>query len=882
MDKNTSASSRRVLALLALLVAASLIAVTPAAASPGLRIVSPGDGRFFTEAPVGIKVEAAKSVRSLQVTLNGKRTRGAFRRIGPGTWKATLGAKQLVRGRNNLAIWAGGKGGRKRYASVRFDLGKHDRSLLSVSGPGSGMTKVARVRVARTPLRLTAKLNGRRLHWPLGLNPLRKETLRLGSDDGLHFGVNRLRVFAIGAGGVYDTVTRKVRVTRARPLAGAGRDRRIVAGRRVRLDGSSSVPAHGKSATLSYRWKIVRKPPGSKAKLNQSDSVNPVLVTDEPGQYSVQLLVTEPGPEGTSPAPAAADLMTVNKRDSLPPIGEEIETMVSNGKSGAEADSGIKVGEKTYWMGAPQGKTAQVLMLDRETLEPLYVASYANESEAGQLGNELSANGSNALTIISVPNLHGNSPRNVELGLIAADIGAENTVIYPNWEAGWSAIGVDGTKQGGTMGAGGNVNPKPNGANYAGNMSGYLQWASGKGFVYVPGSRVVFETDAPGAATNTNKMVVGGHEYASSPLPSCGVGGFQVQILLAETLAPVEGATFTTHGCTAASEATQQVEMAGYLKSISVNGNGAAGEAGPKLVFVQSIGQPYGPLGHAWNSIAVGIEAVGGVGSAFAIDEKDVFGLGKTGYALVGSVGVSPPRRAEASELWTGDAAKVSGVLKPNQVSAYVPELSSPIGADTYTLSAIAYQAPQAWPDSSSPADEAALRYIAEDVLELEKPEEKNSCYIPPQPDVRSMYCDGQEIGHWRENAGKLERSPFSPGHGFEKPEWEAVVDELAQRRVQDRRSDLDAAREHPEDLRRVEQRRPYRPRSDRRRNRKSDPAAAAGLHRRLVAGTDRQPLLDRVLLQQRGRRDRSADQKHGGPARGDVRVLLVALRTER
>jgi hypothetical protein len=758
----------------------ALVLAAPAGAVQGPRIVSPKDGRFFTTAPVTVVVKTGESVRSLDARLNGKSVDGAFKRVGPGRWKATFAAQRLIRGKNGVAIWARQKGGRWRYASSAFVLGKRARSLMAVTGVGGGAN--LNVRLRTEPTKLTAKLNGKKLRWPIDLNPTRDETLRLAGDDGLHFGVNHLRVFAIGPGGVWDAVARKVVVKRNRPLVGAGRDRQVGGPRRIRLDGSSSAPAHS-SGELTYRWQIIGKPRGSKAKLRESGSVRPLLVTDRPGHYRVRLQVTEGGFAGAGVAPGkASDIMTlITRKESVPPIGEPIKTMVSNGKSGAEADSGIKVGSTTYWLGAPRGKTAQVVMLDRLTLNPLYVASYANEKEAEQLGGELTAHGKNALTIISVPNLHGNAPKNTLLGLTAHDIGAENGFLFENWRAGWSAIGVYETENGGTIAEGTSPNPEANGANYAGELSGYLQWASGKGFVYVPGARIPFQTDAVGGSATTNKMVIGGTEYASKPLlPSCGEGGFQIEVVLAETLDPVKGETFTTHGCGPPAESIQQAEMNAYLHAISVGGERPA-EVGPKLVFIQSIGQPYGPGLKVYDEIASGIEAVGGVGSAFAVNEKSPFGLSKTGYALVGSVGVTPARRAEASELWTGYPAKITGILKPDRSGAYVPELASPTGEEANSqISAIAYQPRQAWPHSSSSGDKAALKYIAEDVLELRQPDEKNSCYVPPQPDVRSMYCDGQEIGHWRENAKTLKNAPYAAGNGFAKAEWEAVQHELA------------------------------------------------------------------------------------------------------
>jgi hypothetical protein len=453
----------------------------------------------------------------------------------------------------------------------------------------------------------------------------------------------------------------------------------------------------------------------------------------------------------------------------VPPIGRPIETMVPNGKSGAAADSGIRVGERTYWMGAPQGYTAQVLILDRETLEPLYSASYKTELESSQFAQKLSEFGSKALAVISVPNLDGNAQRNVLLALSAADIGVDNSTLFPTYRAGWSAVGVYGTQQGGTIGPGFAAN-KSNGANYGGDLIGYLQESAG-GFTYVPASRIAFQTDAANAPAGQNKMVVGGAAFVSESLPSCASGGFQVVVLMAETLAPLRENTFATNGCGAAAEESEQNWMATYLSEQTVKETNGWAE-GPKLVLVQSVGPAYGAGGgSSWNKIAT---AIGGIGGTPA-----VFAAARSSYALVGAVGVSPLQRAEASQTLTGKAAQISGVLKPNEVGAYAPELSSPVGATTFPLSTIAYRPTQAWPESQSPEERAALAYIAEDVLELEKPTIENACYVPAKPDVHSQYCNLGYANSWEHFATKLERTKFPAGHGFKEPEWKAVTKEL-------------------------------------------------------------------------------------------------------
>jgi hypothetical protein len=756
--------------------AASLGPTALATAASPVRIVAPQVDAFLTHAPVTVKLRTAKSAGRPQATLDHKRVDGAFKKAAPGRWTARLGSGLLTKGTNHLVISVAVGHGRRHYATTRFVVGRRQRSLLTVLGPARGEPGVAaRVRATSRPRQLSAKLNGKRLRWPLGLVPARRETLPLGSDDGLHYGVNHLRVLAVGKGDRYDVEKRRIVVPRDRPLAGAGADRKVAVGQKVKLDGRSSRAARGGAGNLSYRWKIISRPSGSKARLSGANSARPALQTDEPGVYRVRLQVTEGGAAGQS-AQSSSDFMTLFSVAAVPPVGLPIETMVSNEKPLEAADSGIRVGEQTFWLGAPQGETAQAVVIDRETLQVLYHASYKTEEETVGLNNYLKGTSSKPLVIISVPNLQGNAPKDVTLGLEAAHIGAENGVLFESWRAGWSAIGIWETKEGGTIGWGANQNVAKNGANYAGNVSGYLQRSRKAGFVFVPGNRVSFETDAAGAAANANKMVVGGSTYSSLPLPACAAGGFQVVELMAETLAEGESGTFVTNGCGATSEYTEQTAMAEVLKGIAAGESSGAG-AGPRLVLIQSIGSPYGAgaagVGAEWGKIAQQIEAVGGTAPVFA--------AARSTYSLVGGVEITPLPRAEASQTLTGVKAQLSGVLRPNLESAYSPELFSPTGATTFPISSIAYQPLQAWPDSQSAADQAALAYVAEDVLELEPPELKNACYVPlGKPEVRSEYCNEGYANAWDHFATKLERAPFVSGHGFAKPEWEAVVKELA------------------------------------------------------------------------------------------------------
>lgn len=764
--------------VMAIVVVASVAFASTAAAS-GLHIASPSNNRFFTKKPVEVKLRGPHAAHALSVTLDGRSVTSAFHRVSPGAWQGKLGRKQVRTGANRLTIAAVTKG-KREYDRTRFTIGKRDRGLLTVVTPKRPTTEIAaKVKVGAMPEKLTAHLNGRRLRRPLGVAPGRRELLRLGADDGLHFGVNQLRVMAIRRG-VYDLERRKIFVPRDRPLVGAGPDRRTAAGSSVQLDGSSSMAASGGSSPLSYSWKLVDEPRGSKAKLKRAEGVRPVLATDLPGLYRVALTVTEPG-QGTPPA---TDVATVASVANVPPIGEPIETIVPNGGNTEEtADTGIKVGTTTYWMGAPKGNLIQAVIIERATLRVLYHESFSGSAATAKtLEEEINsyAKQTSVLVAISNPELSEESGVNAAFLPIVESLGVSKAAaesIRLN-RAGWSVVGVPGVKGSAYFGSGSNLDPV-GAMDVRGNLSGYLEKSlsgeGGKAFGFVPSSRVPFETSKAPAATLRNTISVGGKEYASQPLAACGTGGLQAEVLLAETLAPVSGGTFTTNGCGATADAAELGKLGSLLSGITLTGGPTEGT---KLVLVQSIGSPHDPAAAAaaaWNAVAETLVRLGGTAQVFAED--------KAGYALVGGLGIARLPITESSQTLTGQEARITGVLEQNREGSYTPVLSSPTSLVPLDLDTIAYQPEQAWPDSSGEEDKAALAY-ADEILELEKPQSGAACTVPGPTEtwlyLRAEYCNLRYDNQWASKATELKRTAWPSGKGFTKETWGQVTGELA------------------------------------------------------------------------------------------------------
>jgi PKD domain len=75
------------------------------------------------------------------------------------------------------------------------------------------------------------------------------------------------------------------------PVANAGPNQTLQAGRTVNLDGSKSSDVDGD--LLTFRWSILTSPTGSNAALNDPTSVRPSFFADKIGTYVVQLVVND-------------------------------------------------------------------------------------------------------------------------------------------------------------------------------------------------------------------------------------------------------------------------------------------------------------------------------------------------------------------------------------------------------------------------------------------------------------------------------------------------------------------------------------------------------------------------------------------------------------
>jgi hypothetical protein len=93
------------------------------------------------------------------------------------------------------------------------------------------------------------------------------------------------------------------------PVANAGPDQTVRPGSSVTLDGSGSFDPQGQTP-LGFAWTITAKPAGSAATLTGADTSLPSFTADVPGEYRIQLVVTNS--LGTRSDPDVVVVSTVN------------------------------------------------------------------------------------------------------------------------------------------------------------------------------------------------------------------------------------------------------------------------------------------------------------------------------------------------------------------------------------------------------------------------------------------------------------------------------------------------------------------------------------------------------------------------------------------
>jgi len=105
-----------------------------------------------------------------------------------------------------------------------------------------------------------------------------------------------------------DTVT--VTTLNSAPVANAGADTSVIAGRMVSLAGDASSDVDGD--LLSYSWALIQRPAGSSAALDAANGVASSFRADRPGLYIAQLIVNDGSVD------SAPDTVTITTGNTAP------------------------------------------------------------------------------------------------------------------------------------------------------------------------------------------------------------------------------------------------------------------------------------------------------------------------------------------------------------------------------------------------------------------------------------------------------------------------------------------------------------------------------------------------------------------------------------
>jgi len=660
---------------------------------------------------------------------------------------------------------------------------------LGVAGPATAATaQIAKARVVVSPLpgrivrshlvtvrvsagshpaAIRARLNGVAIGDQFGERRRGLRSMSASASDGLRRGRNVLRVTTRRLDGRTRTTTVRFTVRTARPLVGAGQNRRVAVGARINLAGIVRQ-AGLRGARRSAAWKL-RSAPRRSSRARAAATTPPPAVTGpagppaaiaSPAGTTARFTPTTPGTytlafTSGSGQDATTDRVTLTAvpRQQLVPIDTRpADTRLPK----------IKIGETTYdpVPTSVTGPVTLVVVLDRKTLagpdgRSSPAVTWYGRGQRAQLTAYLKSLSSNDLVVTSVGvggngfDPHDSTP----LAPIGVATSNAQHVFF-------SAIGVSGWSPGEADEIGGD----PIG------LEGYLMSDEYGKYGFTPSDRHVFSVPPAPAAP------------ACAPASCDPSNGFLVDFYDRYTNARLNGGFYDTNGRTlsAAQQTAEALRMANDLQflgpdtvvKIQAVTNQAEGEPGTRA--------PVGPItGDAMAQLAAQVADSGGTLDAFnrAAVATGAPAAGGQGYVLLGWKGAGQGHGIEAASGLDGApvATTISGVLRPDRQSKLRPTAG---GAAENALTERFMQAPsQDWqcgPGVSckdAPRVLAAMSYIG-------------TTLIPALgPDPRALYgiaifssADLTATGNELRNEQKFK---VPSGLPFAQADFDAAVDQL-------------------------------------------------------------------------------------------------------
>ena len=710
--------------VVALVATLAVTALTPAGAAPvgsgsGL-VVSPRQEAIVTGSSVRVVVKRSGRSRT-RIRLNRRNVTRRFQRRGK-QLVGRLSARDGLRpGRNSLAVNENRGGVPEQRHTRSFFYARHSRFLrVRLTGTNPALLRIdvrgggSRLELARRRRTIRVRLNGRSVTGSVVPTSGTGWTTSLSGTHGLRYGVNTLSIsVAEPHSGRYATFTKRFRVRRTRPIAAAGADSKPQAGVAVRLGGRHRAARGGR---LSYRWTLVRRPRGSRARIRGATRARPTLVPDRPGRYMARVHVDE-----NVPGRASASRVTGTSHDQVQmgtrPANSLFALSANGGPSG---NRGVVVGENgAFHKNTGPAGTIHWLELDRQSLGELNnTYCCADDGAIGRLSGRMNAASADRLVIVTIPaqrNTLATSQYRDFYGLLNTIGVSRDTIADEDLNKPGQQIVIVGVPTGGAGSAYVTRRHASNGTSGFPNLGWLmLDGELADGFRFQP-LRLTFNTSSSSTPTS-NTMTFQGQPPVVSPAVEVGsTGAFHLVELDPADLSVVHNRSFPNNE----TGRSQMADAIGAASEVDEVGN-YTGRG--NYLALQSIGG-FAPNNPGWDNDAPGnpnvADRLADIGAS-----PQHFNYRSGSYAFFGGIQLGSKGAAQSNSSLVADpvkqgrqSGKLSGEATMSPNGYFIPPTGAATASPIQSLYDLVFNTtPQAFPFTTGPEANAygkALQYIS-------------------------------------------------------------------------------------------------------------------------------------------------------------------------